>query len=855
MSEPINKWQDTLNQLAAGEQVDWDTQDISNDEDAALAAQLKSIAEIQRVFASQKSDQPKAEDTPRKVLFEWGHLEVLEKLGAGGYGEVYRAFDPILNRDVALKLLKPDQLAAFHSKLFIEEAQRIARVRNRHVLAIHGAGVNQGRAGFWSDLIIGNTLVNQANLGLDDLLQVAAAMALALQAVHQAGLVHGDVKAANVMQDQNDQYVLMDFGAGLESGAEHTSNHSVGSPMLMAPELFQEQPKSPATDMYALGCLLFKLASDRYPVQGQNILDIVTAHQRHAYLNLQTLRSDLPKSLINLIQQLIASNPAHRPAAAQVNVMIDDIINEPVRRKKRRLLLGIMGSLLVGMLLASTGLYFANKERQKAVLEQQKAQAVNEFLQEILGSSFNFGTGREVRVADILDLAASNALDDFNDQTEILADLSKTLGQSYLNLQLYEKGKIQLLKSLQLKKTSLGHSHPETLKIMLMLAKAEGASGRYQASKDLCQEVIELSEGDDKLKNYLFDAQVVLANVHTSLGDFQQAEIMLSQLIQQARDNSVPNVYLYSALKAQSENHFKLSNFEAAVDSAKLAISTILKVKNYKPTSLMAANNQLAVVLSSQGKFAEAEKIMVEQLRLAEHYLGTNNTGFLALLMNLGANLQSQGKLTEAVTYQERSVALAETLNGVSDRFTISINMNLANTYVSLRRIEEGEALMRKVMKFSTDVMGSDAMETLMLQYNLGELLNNTGRFTESMALSQAALPVMQAALGDDHLVTLLTQDNMAVSLNGLNQYQAARALHESVLAGLVKGFGQDNPNYLLVKGHQVDGLADAGDLSGAITALQEMLVVQTTLLGDDHVDVQASKAKLQQLLTGENDR
>ena len=142
-----------------------------------------------------------------------------------------------------------------------------------------------------------------------------------------------------------------------------------------------------------------------------------------------------------------------------------------------------------------------------------------------------------------------------------------------------------------------------------------------------------------------------------------------------------------------------------------------------------------------------------------------------------------------------------------------------------------------------------------MLQYNLGELLNNTGRFTESMALSQAALPVMQAALGDDHLVTLLTQDNMAVSLNGLNQYQAARALHESVLAGLVKGFGQDNPNYLLVKGHQVDGLADAGDLSGAITALQEMLVVQTTLLGDDHVDVQASKAKLQQLLTGENDR
>ncbi len=169
MSDPTNKWQEVLNQLAAGEEVDWDTQDIANHEEVLVLEQLKSIHAIQRVFAAQKNSHCEVEQTKKPVLFEWGHLQVREQLGVGGYGVVYRAFDSILNRDVALKLLKTDQLATFHSKLFIEEAQRIARVRNRHVLAIHGAGVNDGRAGFWADLIIGETLVERTKVNQDEL--------------------------------------------------------------------------------------------------------------------------------------------------------------------------------------------------------------------------------------------------------------------------------------------------------------------------------------------------------------------------------------------------------------------------------------------------------------------------------------------------------------------------------------------------------------------------------------------------------------------------------------------------------------------------------------------------------------
>lgn len=848
MTEPSDYWADLINQLVDGAEVDWDTQEINNPTDAELLAQLKTINEIQYVFASQKVRPVKADEKPLKILFKWGHLQVLEKLGEGGYGEVFRAFDPVLNREVALKLLKPDQLATFHSKLFIEEAQRIARVRNRHVLAIHGASVYDGRAGFWSDLIVGNTLVDQDPMQLSDLLQVAAAMSHALGAVHQAGLIHGDVKAANVMKDQNGQYVLMDFGAGLESGTEHASNHSVGSPLLMAPELFQEQPKSPASDQYALGCLLFKLASDRYPVQGKNILDIVAAHQQHNYIKLHTLRADLPKSLISLIQQLISPIPGSRPTAAEVSKKIDDIINEPARRKKRRLVFGIMGSLLLGLLLASTGLYFANKERQKAVLEQQKAQAVNEFLQEILGSSFNFGTGREVRVADMLELAATNSLDDFKNQPEILATLTSTLGLSFQNLQMMTQSQEQLLKSLALHQSLYGDEHPDTLQIKLFLAKAEEAMGNNQASWELCQSVIAHSENKPLLKNHRQAAQVLCATVKSNLTEFAKAEAILSQVIEQAEQEPKPPKHLYSALLAQGNNFFSMSNYEKTEETAQKAINISKKIDNFRPTNFMAATNQLAIALSAQGKYAEAEPILTEQLKQAEQFYGVNNTGYLQLLINLGANLQSQGKLAAAVDIQEQAVKLTETLKGGSDQMTISSQINLANTYVSLDRLVEGEQLMREVLKMSETVMGPDRIETFLLQYNLGELLNNTGRFNESLQLSQQSLPQMQTTLGDSHLITLLTQDNIAVSLNGTNQHQSAQVLLEKVLNEIKKLFGENSPYTALVWTHLIDTLYAGGNLLQAIDEQSRLLALLSKLNGEQHPATIEAQNKLNEL-------
>ncbi len=852
MSDPTDKWQELLNQMASGEPVDWDTQDISNGAEGEILAHLKSIDQIQRVFAANITEPANKSQRNEVVMFEWGHLHVIEQLGEGGYGEVYRAFDPVLNRDVALKLLKPDQLAAFHSKLFIEEAQRIAQVRNRHVLAIHGAGVNDGRVGFWSDLIVGETLVQEIHVDQNKLLLVATAMAQALQAVHESGLVHGDVKAANVMLDQNQQYVLMDFGAGLESGAQHPSNHSVGSPMLMAPELFTEAAKSPASDIYALGCLLFKMASGRYPVQGENVLDIAQAHKDGNYSKLQTHRPDMPASLMRLIQAMIHSDAISRPSAKEVVRSLEMIKGEPRRRRKRRMVMGIMGSLAVGLVLASAGLFFANKERQKAVEEQQKAQAVNEFLQEILGSAFNVGKGREVRVADMLDLAAKNAKSRFASQPLTLAAISESIGKSYHNLRLIEQSNLQFQQSHELLSASHGQNHPETLQLRLRLARTEKMLGRFQNSQKLLKSVIDSTLNKPELRALHLNALIVSADAYSKSGDFDLAEQILmsveSALVYQPESS---NVYFLAQL-GLSSNYLAKTQFFDAERAAMNAIASLQEIQDPKPTNQLAANSHLALALNHQGKLVEAETILTESLELAEQYFGKNNNGYLIHLTNLGANLQRQGKLKQALSYQETSVSLASELKGEYSLVTINNKNNLANTYVSLKRIEQGEQLMRDTLEDARTFLGKQHLDTLKMEYNLAELLNNTQRYSAAEALVRSSLPVMQASLGDQHLVTLLSRDNLAVSLVGQQKYAAALAIHPELLTEMIAVFGASSPFTFLVWGHAIDTLQTAGELPAAINQQQLMLNEQVRVYGEEHPDAVASAIRLTELKRGQ---
>lgn len=306
--------------IADDSPIDWseEAQEVGD-----LAGALSLIEQVARSFRPRETlrDGPRE---PEFTRFTWGGLEVLEHLGAGSFGEVFRARDPRLDRDVALKLQRPSESPEFAgSRSFLTEAKRLAEVRHPHVVTIYGADIHGGRVGLWTELIDGDTLASQVRSETrftpGDLVEIGCQLSGALDALHSVGLIHGDLKPANVLWDRGRGAILIDFGAASRWSPESERLGLLhGTPLALAPEQFEGKGPSPGTDVYALGALLFELATGRSRVNGNTIDEIRSCHRRRDYPDLALLRPDLPTRLRRDIEQALRNNPGERPESATV---------------------------------------------------------------------------------------------------------------------------------------------------------------------------------------------------------------------------------------------------------------------------------------------------------------------------------------------------------------------------------------------------------------------------------------------------------------------------------------------------------------------------------------------------------
>ena len=263
------------------------------------------------------------------ALERWGPFQHLQRVGRGSFGEVYRAFDPTLQRHVALKLLIPSGLNRDdEASALLREARAIARVRHPNVLSIYGVDRHDGRVGLWSDFVQGTTLSRlleaQGPLGPREAALITIDVCRAVGAVHAVGLLHRDIKSGNVMREEGGRILLMDFGLTLEHGIE---NDPSGTPAYMAPELLAGRPATIASEIYAIGVLLFHLLTGQYPVQGANLGEFRDAHAAGARRTVLDVRPDLPVALAHVVETAINVNPQRRfGSAGQMIAALSDAI-------------------------------------------------------------------------------------------------------------------------------------------------------------------------------------------------------------------------------------------------------------------------------------------------------------------------------------------------------------------------------------------------------------------------------------------------------------------------------------------------------------------------------------------------
>jgi serine/threonine protein kinase/Flp pilus assembly protein TadD len=298
---------DLVDAILEGSPIDWTAAESSSE--PAVRPLLRQLKVVAAVAAFARSDDARA----APVL--WGHLQLLERIGRGTFGEVYRAWDTRLDREVALKLLPADSSAGDRTaSAIIHEGRLLARVRHPNVVTIYGAEQISNQIGLWMEFVRGDTLehvLQQRTISAAEAIGIGLELSHAISAVHGAGLLHRDIKTHNVVRAEDGRIVLMDFGAGREL-ADDASSDFAGTPLYLAPEVLQGQPVTVRSDIYSLGVLLYHLVTGSYPVHARTVREVRRAHERGERTAVRTARRDVSPKLARIIERTIDPNPARR---------------------------------------------------------------------------------------------------------------------------------------------------------------------------------------------------------------------------------------------------------------------------------------------------------------------------------------------------------------------------------------------------------------------------------------------------------------------------------------------------------------------------------------------------------------
>lgn len=828
--------------LVSGRPIDWHSARRRAD-DPRRIDNLRTIQSIMALF--DRVDPAEGGSRAGAVDgFAWGHLRVMDKLGEGSFGEVFRAYDTILEREVALKLRRHrGGDAGDHDRSgagYIAEARRLARVRHPNVLAVHGADVHDGRVGLWSDLLDGSTLeallAESGPLPAARVLAIAGDLARALEAVHDRGIVHGDVKAANVMCEPGGTAVLMDFGAGLDLNQPGANGGLSGTPLAMAPERLQGNPPTATSDLYSLGVLLYRLLAGRYPVQAGSLGDLVAAHD--AVGGVPDLPRGVSRALRALVLDLLAANPSRRPSAADTVARIESIRTAPGRRRRRFAVAGVVVSLGIGTVVATFGLV-------QARLAEHRAETVNDFLREMLAAPRLVEGGLDVPVREVLDQAHARIERDDAMPLALRAEMLRILGGAYWSLNQNAAAVAVLEEAVALADRTFAASAPEHVGARLALAEAYLDAGSVDAARAALAAVevdmAGLAAGDaQRLYGHRLAARLAHRDGDTALALAETEAAVALRRTPAERDDWPFRL----AQSAHARALIGVGRFDRAEAELRDLLAWFEHRYGPRNTNALSGRFLLAEVLDRQGRSAEAIPMLRRTLEETGRWLGEDAFRHGQTLAVLSSALTNAGELEEALAMNRAAADVLARATPGNENAIASVANNRGLILSELGRYAEAEAAYREALA-AVEGLAMKTPTELVLRFNLAEVLLLDGRPAEALAAATAARSAMVARVGEDHLFVLVTDGVIGAAETRLGRLDAGAARLEAAVARARRQLGDDNPSTLDNAYYLAHNEWARGARASAVERLRAVVAGRRAVLGEAHAKTLAAAADL----------
>jgi serine/threonine protein kinase/thioredoxin-like negative regulator of GroEL len=476
-----------------------------------------------------------------------GKYQILEELGRGGMGVVYKAEDTKLKRTIAIKFLSADLLCdPDHRTRFLREAQTASALNHPHICTIHEVGEEKGKPYIAMEYVAGLSLGNLARSQLmptADILRYGVQIAGALEHAHGRGIIHRDLKTANVMITQESGAKLLDFGLAKrlenkelkEAGPSQTPLTEAGSFMgtmhYLAPEVLRGEAAAPQSDIWALGVILYEMATGKLPFNGQTSFELTSAILRDTPA---PLPSRIPASLGAIVTRCLEKDPGRRfqsageVRAALETITLDDAVTPEAsstgnrRRWRNRILLAaiaIAALLIIMTFIFERGFPPKTKEQKSAAstaVRSSRVPEANEYFEKammFLEHQFDLPRARTMLERALEydpKYAEARAWYGFTFILEIDSGYSNDSGFLY-------KAEEELRRALQ--------DDPNSARAHSSLA----ALYIYQGRKEL---TLQEAEKALKIDPQEMDAKNWLANYYTANGDYSSAKTLLNQVLE-----------------------------------------------------------------------------------------------------------------------------------------------------------------------------------------------------------------------------------------------------------------------------------------------------------------------------------